>query len=730
MIKKIEIAGVASYPDEGVMIEPKKVNYIFGANGTGKTTISRVIKDHDLNNYENCKISWKDNVKLDVRVFNRDFFEENFDSTMKGIFTLGSENIGKIRKIEGEKKKLDRIKKKISTRTTTLEGMQDTSEDNDETFKETCWTVKTNCPDSFDTALDGFRKSKATFCKKVLEEFNKNNLNLSSEEDSKENEPSQEELEKEASIIFAKNDGKGVEITPPEISVVTDIVTDPIWNKSIIGSSDTYIAGLIKDLNNSDWVNQGRKYLDHSGDNCPFCQQNLPHNFANDLEKYFDKKFEGDLKKITYLILNYQQQCSNFIEYVENLSDEQKHFLGTDFYSDKLKKLNELFRTIHSLFQSKEKKPSEKIKIPNFEIEMNVVLSQIQQANDKINNLNNEKTILIDKIWKFICKKLYTEVENYHNQEQLFDSKIEKLKSTINAFKTIEERIDERVKNLEREETSIQPTIDEINDTLEEFGFSGFFIEKNDVRNDNMYRLVRSEEEKNDEIHKTLSEGERNFITFLYFYQLVKGGFSAKDTDTPRVVVFDDPMSSLDSNTVFIVSTLIRKIVENTKDEENNIKQVFILTHNIFFYKEVSFNHPSGSEFFVVRKPNKHSTIKKYNENPIKSEYENLWMEFKSENISPITLPNTMRRIIEYYFKLVGGTTINKLTDKFSGKDKCICQSLVSWMHGGSHSITDQIYVSEPMDIKTSRRIFEEIFDKTGHIEHYNMMMGKESSET
>ena len=44
MIKKIVIKDVASYDAEGVVLDDlRKVNFIYGGNGTGKTTISRVL---------------------------------------------------------------------------------------------------------------------------------------------------------------------------------------------------------------------------------------------------------------------------------------------------------------------------------------------------------------------------------------------------------------------------------------------------------------------------------------------------------------------------------------------------------------------------------------------------------------------------------------------------------------------------------------------------------------
>ena len=102
------------------------------------------------------------------------------------------------------------------------------------------------------------------------------------------------------------------------------------------------------------------------------------------------------------------------------------------------------------------------------------------------------------------------------------------------------------------------------------------------------YKLVR--EDKSD-AKQTLSEGEKTFVTFLYFYHLLKGSDTESGINTDRVVVFDDPVSSLDSEILFIVGSLIKKVFDETRNRSSLIKQVFVLTHNVYFHQEVSFNN-------------------------------------------------------------------------------------------------------------------------------------------
>jgi len=88
MLEQIDIHGVASYlgaPQSLTALRP--VNYIYGANGSGKTTISRVIAAPA--DFQTCAVKWAQNALLECLVYNRDFVALNFTARMRGIFTLG-----------------------------------------------------------------------------------------------------------------------------------------------------------------------------------------------------------------------------------------------------------------------------------------------------------------------------------------------------------------------------------------------------------------------------------------------------------------------------------------------------------------------------------------------------------------------------------------------------------------------------------------------------------------
>lgn len=89
MINSLAIANAATYGIVPQQVSPlEKFNFFFGANGAGKTTISRLIEDSTR--YANCGVNWSGS-SLERFVYNRDFVEKNFNpqKDLPGVFTLG-----------------------------------------------------------------------------------------------------------------------------------------------------------------------------------------------------------------------------------------------------------------------------------------------------------------------------------------------------------------------------------------------------------------------------------------------------------------------------------------------------------------------------------------------------------------------------------------------------------------------------------------------------------------
>jgi wobble nucleotide-excising tRNase len=185
---------------------------------------------------------------------------------------------------------------------------------------------------------------------------------------------------------------------------------------------------------------------------------------------------------------------------------------------------------------------------------------------------------LISEVWKFLLEEeVKTDLADYEKQIADLGKAIFSLDEKIRVGTEERSQKDAEIRKLERQTTSIEPTIGEINRDLARWGFSGFSLAKS--QKNGFYKLVR---EDGTAVDDTLSEGEKSFVTFLYFYRLLKGSNSEAGTVNNRVVVIDDPVSSLDSNILYVVSSLIKSLFQEVRDGTGQIKQLFILTHNVY----------------------------------------------------------------------------------------------------------------------------------------------------
>lgn len=728
MIENINIRKVASYSDQGQALDGLSLNnFLYGSNGTGKTTISRVIDDED--EFPDSTITWRGGNRIDTFVYNKDFVERNFNTSKKlrGIFTLGETDPKIINQIEYKNKEIADLDESLVKLQNNLQGedggKQKEKIDLETSFEAKCWLYKAKYDGDFKDAFKGVRDKKFKFKDKILSESEKNQSPLLEYDD----------LKSKAKTVFSEILVKVDPLPNTNFQDLVDLECDSILTKKIVGKSDIDIAALIKKLNNSDWVKEGIKYLDHSEESCPFCQQRIDNSLKEKLSEYFDETYVNDLNTISSLQEKYNSYSANLRGVLNRILENPPKQLDADRLQSLYDTLNAKISVNTQQIKRKVKEASTVVKLETLNQILNQIGETIKEANEAIKkhnllieNIVKERQALTSQIWKFVCTEAKTDYDEYITKNDALIKAIEGLKTGI-KLKTgeLQEKDLER-QDLEKKITSIQPTIDHINGLLKSFGFDGFELDKSEQKG--FYKIVRSD---GTDVLDTLSEGEKTFITFLYFYCLLKGSNEQNSITKPRIVVFDDPVSSLDSDILFIVSNLVKRIFEEARSQESNIKQVFVLTHNVFFHKEVSFN-PKRSNgvmneetFWIVKKSNEETYIEKQSENPIMTSYELLWKELKSDHISNLTIQNTLRRILENYFKILGNIDKDDIINMFEGKEKLICASLFAWINDGSHFADDDLYIStDDATVQQYLGVFQNIFRKSGHIEHFKMMMG------
>lgn len=93
MITKIKMNNVASYKNLTSLETDKKVNLLYGLNGTGKSTLSNFLYNRSDDKFADCSIEGLMETDT-ILVYNQQFIKDNFYETedIPGIFTLSKEN--------------------------------------------------------------------------------------------------------------------------------------------------------------------------------------------------------------------------------------------------------------------------------------------------------------------------------------------------------------------------------------------------------------------------------------------------------------------------------------------------------------------------------------------------------------------------------------------------------------------------------------------------------------
>ncbi len=469
---------------------------------------------------------------------------------------------------------------------------------------------------------------------------------------------------------------------------------------------------------------------------CPFCQKNIDEQFKAKLDQYFNDSYNEQLKQLEELNFKYVSLVDEILNQIQNVLSVENEYIDKQNIITQRGIISTKHESNKIVFSKKMSEPSCSVSLESMSDELQTISNCINQANKDISNHNTiidnfdkEKNKLITSIWAFIAAENKDDHKSFTEKDFRFDKAILGITSTMNDKYAKRKELVSEVEELESQITSVTPSINEMNRLLRSFNFTNFKFAETQVRGS--YCIIRHDGE---DARQTLSEGEKTFVTFLYFIHLLNGSNDKSRITEHKIVVIDDPISSLDSNILFIVSNLIRKIIEDIRNQKGTIQQVFILTHNIYFHKEVTFNKGKGSNklkdetFWILRKNYNISEIQGYDCNPIKTSYELLWQEIQyAQERSSNTVQNLIRRIIENYFKIFGNYSEEDIINKFEDEEQIICRALLSWINDGSHFTNDDLYIEcNSETVVKYLGIFEKIFEVTGHHAHYKMMMGIE----
>lgn len=412
------------------------------------------------------------------------------------------------------------------------------------------------------------------------------------------------------------------------------------------------------------------------------------------------------------------------------------------------------------------------LEIPKIESALKLLRDRIDEHNLSIQNRLNNRI----KYGNRFYIRLYQDCEEIIRQQftrgtEPKRKEIEGIEKSIRNKETQLKSLESRIRVLRDELSDTTEVRTSINTTLEHLGFVRFRLGQSPT-NRKLFTIERPIKdtplEYSIDRFDTLSEGEKTILSFLYFMHCIKPDSNELGDTQSVTLVIDDPIASTDASTFYFITALMRRAVRRITEPDdrelqneisNKVDQVVILTHNVGFYSNSSYEirrqlrqkHIAEmtaffklEKSFEIDKPHQIHNIE--NPNSISTEYQLLWNEVfqaskecehhPADAIIPSyrLLSNTLRRILDSYFITLGTTnyadtqrssksSITRLGQSYGQVvEECMIR-LNEGSHGSYENYTSSTLPTRQLLLQFER-IFSELIDNGAHHGHFLMMMG------
>jgi wobble nucleotide-excising tRNase len=550
----------------------RRFNLIYGWNGSGKSTLGNLFRSLQMRTVitEGTVVFRIDGRDVDgksldtatesIRVFNADFVTDNVFTTsnrLSPIYVIGKENIEK-------QDRLDNLREELTKVQATLTLQRDTQRKAQKATDVNCIALARLIKE----ALGAHGNSYANYNKRNSRDRLEK---LRTSEDQK---PSQvNENERARLLAQARMPPKPrLEHTVykvPDFTTISHFVSE-LTHRRIVSQ----VIDALKDAPaTAEWVRQGLLLHSSPAGSCLFCDQSLPSGRLAQLEAHFSKELSELLTAIDAQITLLDDHTENAKLYFLPKKAEFYDDLVTDYcdIADGITalqaKIEEALAALIALLKRKKIAPFgelvDKVDPPQLDEEPLVRLKAVIDSHNEIcEKFEARITAALSRLEEgYVVASLAEYTTLVANEESA--------QTAVSWAEVNERRLKDEIAELERDIIDHREPADELNRELRAYlGHSDLQCEVKETG----YIITRK-----GQLAIALSDGERSAIALLYFLKTLNG----RDFDKVNgVVVLDDPVSSLDSNSLFNAFAYV-------KDHCKDARQVILLTHNFAFFKAV-----------------------------------------------------------------------------------------------------------------------------------------------
>ena len=677
------------------LIISKKPNFIFGKNGTGKTTITDAIKEQFSGSHQ-------------VLIF-KDFDGVTDNSRLNAI-ALGVENAEIQRKIDDIDKRIFDYNKELLP-----------SEDK----KENLFYKAEKASLDYEKQQN---KINAFFTKSAREITNSQRLGRTYDKNK-----FKKDIESNP-VIYSKEELETNKKTlqDPKKDTIPKYDIPNLNNERLLGAVNEILslkvnpATRIEELDRSpekqEFAKEGLR-IHGPEERCAFCGGIIDKERLDLLRNYFNKETEKIENRITkgLKIISEEIECTEHIkllnenDYYSAFLDDVKN-INADIKELKLSRINFL-KTLLEALDNKRKElftPSQPLKIK----EPLSALPTIQKINKIITSHNTfaetiqkqkqhaEDILRLNEVRKKMDEFNYSEEDK---KLAILKANLDKLNDEMNNLreKLAEERNNRTL--LISQTKNEEEVAKRINSLLAANGVESFSLRLvNDEEGQlGQYKVLGYNNIERDV--SQLSKGEKNIIGFLYFVLSLE---SNHDDNRPKIIVFDDPMTSNDDAMQYLMTSELQKIYENLNND-----YFILLTHNGHFYvnakKPVSKFYKKYANYILLS-DNIRTTINKITceKDDLAVGYGNLWNDLRMLYDNNLTnqMVEHCRKICETFIKF------NRLSSEdFYAKSMAASKLF----NVNSHALDD--FESEPngKNKESIMKILKELFKANNAEDHF-----------
>lgn len=657
---EIDLTDVPNYEDDSILLN-KKVNFIFGKNGTGKSTMVDLIRKQKQND-------------RDLYIFQG--FESVLGSDQKlEAVVLGEEN--------------KKINSQIKEKNKEIKHLKEKNENLDKLISESVSDNEANFYSEYNEA-----KLKRTSKEKEIEKFfqdaareiiEKGNLVENTKNRSYNKKAFKQEYEN--SKLLEENERKKLFDTLITSKKIASPITFPQINleKYLLSVNDILQTKVTAKIMIDEFKNSTDKMqfaekglaLHNENEKCAFCGNIVQPERIQSLKSYFSA---DEVEELVNRIDSGEQRINDALCLLEKLQ-----IIPNNFYPEFEEKANELnsallhkksaqikyFTELLTALAEKRKSlfnevPGLFLTLPDDFEELRKEYAVLVESNEQytINILENQKRAR-NTLRSHEVKKLITafgldiksaELNILLENEEKSKEKVAKTEKEIGDIKKEIDTLNNQIAILVTQTKNTKKLAENINKRLQIY--VSFKLVRTEKDQREFYEIIDGDD--NVRPITALSTGEKNIIAFLYFVEKLNEE-KITQFEKPRIIVFDDPMNSNDDTMQYLIVEELQQIIDKCSKKTCN-DMFILLTHNVFFYLNCSHktkkNYTSENPFEennfyrLLSNTSKTKVLRLKNAGQdFRTNYEALWSElvFLYDLNKTEMMLNPIRRIIETY---------------------------------------------------------------------------------